>query len=512
MSNCIIINGGTASQDTFGRINRTLGAYRIASALNDVGYSTFVFDFINEFSTDEILKILDKHIDDETLWVGFSSSFFWPKSTNEVKTNAWTGVRLGNQELNEMYWMSYNEIENIIKHIKKNEHVKLLYGGSKTPYLLIDENIDYYVLGYGDISVLDITDYLANKKSSIEHCEPIIINEKTRYKVDSFKYPEPTMNNISTHWWDKKFNILPNESLPIELARGCIFKCKFCNFPLLGKKKGTYLRDSDEIRDNLIRMYEVHGTTSYFLTDDTFNDDNDKIEALHKVFTSLPFKPKFSAYLRIDLLNKYPHQAQMLTEMGLMGSFFGIETLQYESAKAIGKGMHPNKVKDRLYWLKEQWENKVNMSAGFILGLPYDTHEYFYDLINWSLEPDNPLQEMLFYPLMLFHYEKNAELNRYSSEFSLNPEIYGYVMENVAKWSLPSQGLNFNMCKTIADEYNIMRGDKNKFSAFAMNNMLNVDIPLEHILKHTQVELRQMYNIKELNDEKINNYKEMLLI
>jgi isoleucyl-tRNA synthetase len=39
-------------------------------------------------------------------------------------------------------------------------------------------------------------------------------------------------------------------------------------------------------------------------------------------------------------------------------------------------------VKDRLYWLKEQWENKVNMSAGFILGLPYDTHEYFYDLIN----------------------------------------------------------------------------------------------------------------------------------
>lgn len=509
MSNCIIINGGTENSPTGVKFNRTLGAYRIASGLNDAGYSTFVFDFINEFNTDDIIKILDKHIDDETLWVGFSSSFFWPKSLKERDVN--TGVvRLGQQELNEMYWTNYDEIEKIIKHIKQNEHIKLIYGGAKTPYLMIDENIDYYVLGNADISVLDITDYLAKKKPSIEHCEPITINEQIRYKVDSFKYPEPKMDNLSTHWWDKKFNILPNESLPIELARGCIFKCKFCNFPLLGKKKGTYLRSTDEVRDDLIRMYESHGTTNYFLTDDTFNDDNDKIEALHSVFTSLPFKPKFSAYLRIDLLNKYPHQAQLLSEMGLAGSFFGIETLQSESAKAIGKGMHPNKVKDRLYWLKEQWENKVNMSAGFILGLPYDAHDYFYDLINWSIESDNPLQEILFYPLMLFHYGKNSELDRYSSEFSLNPEIYGYVTKNIARWSLPSQSLSFDICKSISDDFNKIRKERNKFAAFSVVDLLTLGVTLEHLLKYTQTEINQMYNMEELSNNKINEYKNMV--
>jgi len=198
--------------------------------------------------------------------------------------------------------------------------------------------------------------------------------------------------------------------------------------------------------------------------------------------------------------------------MGLMGTFFGIETLQHQSGKAIGKGMHPNKVKDRLYWLKEQWKNKVNMSAGFILGLPYDTYKYFYDLMTWSLDSDNPLQEVLFYPLMIFPHGKNNDLDRYISEFSLNPEVYGYVGKNNEIWSLPSQGLDFNICKSIANDYNIMRRDRDKFSAFSMNNMLNIGISLEHLLKHTQVEIRQMYNIKEMNDIQINEYKKMLMI
>ena len=30
--------------------------------------------------------------------------------------------------------------------------------------------------------------------------------------------------------------------LGLETARGCIFKCAFCNFGLIGKEKGTYER------------------------------------------------------------------------------------------------------------------------------------------------------------------------------------------------------------------------------------------------------------------------------
>ena len=94
--------------------------------------------------------------------------------------------------------------------------------------------------------------------------------------INSKEYEEPRMDNIRTHWWREDFNVLPGESLPIEMARGCIFKCKFCNYPLIGKRKGTYIRDMNEIRDELIETWETKQVDTFYITDDTFNDDNDK--------------------------------------------------------------------------------------------------------------------------------------------------------------------------------------------------------------------------------------------
>jgi hypothetical protein len=317
------------------------------------------------------------------------------------------------------------------------------------------------------------------------------------------------MNEVQTRWWNKEYNILPNEGLPIELARGCIFKCKFCSYPLLGKKKGTYLRDPEEIRDELIKIYEAHGTTSYYFADDTFNDDNDKIEALHKVFTSLPFQPKFSAYLRIDLINRYPHQADLLSEMGLIGNYFGLETMHPDSAKAIGKGLSPNKVKDRLYWLQDKWKNKVNMAAGFILGLPYDNIQYFDELINWCMEKDNPIQNIAFYPLYMYpHLKKN--LKEYASEFSLNPEIYGYEFDHPTTpnfWKLKDSPLSFELCREIARRFHNAVSPNNKISEFQMITALNTGIELQDLYTLTTSELYTKYDIISLNNSKILEYK-----
>lgn len=510
MAECIIINGGmTNSTENYSKIQRSLGAYRIASALIESGYSTFVFDYVVEFTKEEILQVLKKHLDKKTIWVGFSSTFFWPETSNDVVKNKTHDEKYSMK--NEMYWKSDPaQIHEILDYIRTNSDAKIVYGGTKTPFAMLDNKIDYYVLGNADVSVLDLTDYLAGKKQSIEHAEEIEIDGVKSCKIDSFKYDEPKMDCISTHWWDKNFNILRGESLPIEMARGCIFKCKFCSYPLLGKKKGTYLRSYEEVKYELIRTYESTGTTSYYLTDDTFNDDNDKLEELHKIFTSLPFKPKLTCYLRIDLMNKYPHQAQLLTEMGLVGTFFGIETLQPDSAKAIGKGLHPNKVKDRLYWLAEQWKNKVNISSGFILGLPYDTREYFDELFEWSLEDDNPLQEIMFYPLMLFNY-KNKELDKFNSEFGINPQIYGYEFDTISNWKLPSQQLNYSTCKNISEYFHQFRAPKNKIAAFGMHNMANLGVTYEDMFEMTESELIVKYNIPELNRIKVEEYKNLIL-
>lgn len=514
MANCIILSSAHSASYVSEVVYRPLGPYRISSALHDAGYSTYVLDFINKFTIDEIIEVLKHQIGNDTLWIGFSSTFFvrGPDS-HDSKTKLITA------SIDNMYWgPDSQDLTKFFNFIRQYKNVKIVYGGAKAPYGMLDSNIDYYVLGYADVAVIDLTDYLSGKKQNIEHVDEIkTLDGLTSYKIESQKYPEPDIKNISTHWWDKRFNILPGELLPIELARGCIFKCKFCSYPLLGKKKGTYLRSSSEIRDELIKMYEVHGTTGYYITDDTFNDDNDKIEELHKVFTSLPFKPKFACYLRIDLLNKFPHQAELLTEMGLVGTYFGIETLNKDSGKAIGKGLDPSKVKDRLYWLNDLWKNKVNMSSGFILGLPYDTHDYFYDLISWCLENDNPLQEILFFPLYLadinsFPEDRQSVLKetKYISEFSLNPEVYGYKFDNTGSWRLPSQNLTYAECSNIANSFAELVNSRNKVSAFGMCSLLNLGVALEDLYNLTHQQIEKKYDSELLIKNQIDTYKRLI--
>jgi radical SAM superfamily enzyme YgiQ (UPF0313 family) len=513
MSNCIIFAGGLITYEGQAIFNRNVGPYRIASSLQDAGYSVFVLDFCEAFDSTEIINVLKQHVNNETLWVGFSSTFYWPKFSDRLENNSipMTEDSWKKDALKEMYFNSdHSEIYKIINFIRENSNAKIIYGGAKAPYysmFQIDiENIDYYVTGNADTSIIDITNYLAGRKDKIEH-----LDNKT---VHSNSYTEPNIqNNIGTYWYRKDFNILPHEGLPIELARGCIFKCKFCSFTHIGKKKGTYIRDTEQIKDELLKMYEVHGTESYLFTDDTFNDDNDKLEDLHKVFTSLPFKPKFSSYLRIDLMNRFPHQIDLLTEMGIVGAFFGIETLEPDSAKAIGKGLHPNKVKDCLYKIHEKWKNKTNIESGFILGLPYDTLSYFYELTNWCLEKDNPIQAIRFYPLRLFNHINPKENRIDVSEFSLNPDIYGYKFDEstvFSNWTLPTQKLTYSVCDDIANSLTRLTENRNMYGSFSVVQAMNCGIPLEDILSMTAIDIGKKYNVPELKKQKINEYKKLI--
>ena len=484
-------------QDTSPWIQRSLGPYRLATELESHGYSCFVLDYVIHFSLEEIMTALEPHLDEDTLWVGFSSTFFWNDNYDSYTAS----------KLDRMYYDHPKFIETLINKIKQRSNVKIVYGGAKAPYFLADKNIDYYVLGYADVSTIELSHHIKTDKEIKK--KELIIDNKISYIIDSIDFPEPQMQSINTSW--KNRNVLPNEALPLELARGCIFKCKFCSYPLLGKKKGTYLRDPIIIRDEMITNWELYGTKNYYITDDTFNDDNDKIEALHKVFTSLPFKPTFSCYLRVDLINKFPHQADLLTEMGLVGTYFGIETFQPDSAKSIGKGLHPNKVKDRLFLLNEKWKNKVNIGAGFILGLPHDTPKYFDELIHWHMNND-VLQHVVFFPLTMFKRDKDNKLEAYTSEFSLNPEVYGYNFPRPNQhvyWELEGTDFNFENCEQISNHFNNLVGVKNKVAEFQMTSHLNLGIEIDDLYTLTQIELNEKYNIPSLNRNKICEYKRL---
>jgi hypothetical protein len=496
MADVIILSGSKFNEEDTPRIQRSLGPYRIASELKKHGYTAVVIDYTQYMTVEEINSAVNKHLTRETLWVGYSSTFFYL-----IKNSMHTAYE-------KMYQTNTEDRMNAIySNIKENSNAKLVFAGAYALLSHSDKNIDYYLAGYGDVSTIDLTDFLAGKKDKLENYTEKKFEDKVSFVIDSGKYPEPKMTELQTFYHDKDFCLLPGEGIPLEFARGCIFKCKFCSYPLLGKKKGTYIRDMEEVRDELLQLWEANGTESFYVTDDTFNDDNDKMEAFHKLFTSLPFKPKFSCFLRLDLIDRFPHQADLLLEAGLVGNFFGIESFNHKSARAIGKGLHPDRVKERLKWVRDKWKGKVNTGVGLIIGLPYDDEKYFQELYDFVHSEDYPVQHTSFNALHITD-TKNG-VNLYGSEFAMNPEVYGYAF-NDQGWYHKEQGIDFQTCKNIASYFEKSFMGEHLVPDFQVITYLNMGIPLEDILTIPEQQLQKKYNIAKMNHEKIIMYKKMI--
>jgi radical SAM superfamily enzyme YgiQ (UPF0313 family) len=178
--------------------------------------------------------------------------------------------------------------------------------------------------------------------------------------------------------------ILPGETLPIEWGRGCIFQCPFCRDPNLGKKPGTDEKNVDLMVDEFVEMYERFGTTAYYFLDETFNASSDRLQALEKVYNTLPFKLEFLAYNRADLLDAKPYTQEILHNCGQRGALFGIETFNPIAAKRIGKSWSAKRGKDFLLELRDKWP-RTHIDVSMISMIDPETTEELSATADWLM-------------------------------------------------------------------------------------------------------------------------------
>tara|TARA_B110000459_G_scaffold181953_1_gene209735 strand:- start:462 stop:1664 length:1203 start_codon:yes stop_codon:yes gene_type:complete len=293
--------------------------------------------------------------------------------------------------------------------------------------------MDYVNLGFGDVTFPQILQHLKDGGKA-DHLPTnkhnIMVTSDGESKLD-IKH--------STQVWQPEDLVQRGEILPLEVARGCIFKCSFCSFPLNGKGKGEAVRDFSYIREELIDNYEKYGIEDYWLTDDTFNDDHQKMIDWHAMVKTLPFKLKWSSYIRLDLVymnrKHNPPQAQLIAESGCRLTNLGIETTDPECAKDIGKGLNPDIQFAYLRELADGYWKGMTFMSGMIAGLPSDTRKTLNKMSKFLLSKENPLHTINMNPLYIrktdddSHYFTELSI----SEFSANWKEHGYVFTEFDK-------------------------------------------------------------------------------
>lgn len=429
--------------NTWYSTGRPVGAYRIASALRKAGYTVQVVDFFTKFLPAELDAVINTCVGPNTIMVGYSTTFFSyiddqkgkyqleqvDADVKKLRSVSKKGKEVLEPTLNYPYHAS-KMLDTFRKMKAINPKLKIVLGGAKTQYLYGVG--DAFAVGYCDQAIVEYVQYLEGKNPFFQF---VNINDKQiafygdQY-TDKFDFTATTVD------WHPSDYLAYGEAVPIEISRGCIFKCKFCAFPLNGKSKNDYIKQSSILKDEFLKNYYEYGITRYIYADDTHNDSVDKLQALHKVVTSLPFEIEYAAYLRHDLIHAHPETAALLRESGLRSAIFGIESLNHESAKAIGKGLHPDKIKDLLYWLRDDaWKGEVATTSGFIIGLPHDSQETIREWVQWLLDSNCPLDSFSLLPLSIPPVAaiKNARI--WKSDFEINSQKYGYKVEPNGNWT-----------------------------------------------------------------------------
>lgn len=419
----------TEGSDPVFNVARAVGGYKIASALRNEGYSVFVLNNFTHFMQKGNLKeILDKLIGDNTLWVGFSSTLFM-RNNKDVYRKRHTRDTAKNNIL--WRWPTADEDVKLMTDYIRSKGVKTVYGGQMSYHRSkeVKDQIDYYVVGMGEHMALHLTDHLKNgtplNYNIVYGKNPYIIDYDQ--KGNLFDFRNSHINYIPEDFWN------PEDGMGIEFGRGCIFRCKFCAYPLIGKQKGdlSFLREKNRIKDELKQNYELYGVTRYVIIDDTFNEQTIKLQAIAEAIDELelPERLQFAAFIRIDLVARWPEQLELLKRINVRAWFLGVESLNYESAKAIGKGCPKEKIFETVRAAKKAFDGSLSVYGSFIAGLPHDSRETMDLWIQEIIENNDVFDAFSFSPL---------ELGT-ASILSQNPEKYGYIINKDAdtenKWS-----------------------------------------------------------------------------
>jgi radical SAM superfamily enzyme YgiQ (UPF0313 family) len=460
---------------------RSLGAYQLAHNCRQHGFSCQVIDFIQDFSEQELYDTAKQFVSIDTLCLGISTSFF-----NEFK------MMVDNKSV--LPLSIPENVSNVCIKLKKEfPKLRICLGGAKALHGVDYDWVDDIFQGYSEDQFLKYCGTLKKGKT-----DKFIktISGKRIYDKQNSSFDIQTLN----HKFLPEDCILEKEVLPIEISRGCIFKCKFCAFPLNGKRKLDYLRDIEQIKEELEYNYRHFGTTKYFFNDDTLNDSVFKIEELHKVITALSFKIEFSCWMRLDLLYKNPETITMLKEMGLSTVFFGIESFRQDTLKIIGKSLKPEIVKQFLLDLYNvHWNKDVSIFLGMIVGLPHETEEDIFNSVSWL--KDTPFS---------FHFEplrlKDSGGTYYQSDFEKNYNKYGYTINNNT-WcnDVMTQHTAEKIASIINTEYAYGKNKPSGSYLFAILNHFELDEIKDLTIK--DISYKKLYSTRK---KLISKYKEKI--
>lgn len=509
MANVILFTDRAPTEETthgltfnLERYGRPAGAYKVASTLRKNGYSVLVVPNCLRLSFKGVKTFISNNSSD-LIYVGMSTTFTSGKLSNiEEYRKLWRSTDKDTLDISEIFgklqkdtnsadnftsllW-SEGELSLLSEWLTDTYSAKLVLGGSwvssvKDGAMNKERAGVYLIEGQNEDYIVEFSNAIRDQKEI-----PLPFGKKGEKDFKSSFIDYTPADFVSSDEW-----------LPIEIARGCAFKCAYCQYEHKGKDDTT--KHSKSLRDELIRNYEKHGVTKYLLLDDLYNDSEEKVKRLYdEVWSKLPFTPEWISYLRLDMIWHRPETAQYLEASGCKLGAFGIETMHTKAGKKVGKGLGKERIIETLEHLKETWNNRVLVSSFFIAGLPWEPYDHIVETMDW-LKKTDLVFNYTYFPLYVTPPE-HIKLQLVSNDISKDNEKYDIRWGNEG-W-INNVGVTFNQINALIKQDDLKRQQTGIYSV----DLIEYPELRSHGYTHKQISDKS-FHPQIINDVKSGRYR-----
>jgi len=286
-------------------------------------------------------------------------------------------------------------IAEIAKSINRN--ILVAIGGHHSsmfgPKLIQDQNIDFAVVGEGEITFLELINRLCNPRPDFSHINGLIYKENAHVITNNPRELLSNLDVLPVADRDLMINGGYVSENNIMASRGCPFNCSYCGAQVIWKRK-VRRRSVANIIQEIDYLFQRGPSRHVNFWDDTFTSDRPYISEL---MTGLrKFKGlNFSCITRLDVIDR--DILLQLKAAGCTTALFGIESGDDTILQKIDKKMTREFIRQ---------QTAIVNAAGipwlgfFIMGYPGETKEQILETLAFMKELDPGYAEInIFNPL-----------------------------------------------------------------------------------------------------------------
>lgn len=304
--------------------------------------------------------------------------------------------------------------------------------------------IDYVISGEGDKVFPELCERMINNNCNGDSTLPYgVMTKHNIAQIESGEFVATAqMNDLHCPNYDDYFFALSRyrdkdkikPMILVESSRGCWWgekesrRCRFCG--LNGTNANYRVKDSTVVVNELNYLKDKYKVDQFFFSDNILSMNY--FDNLLPQLAENPAGP-FQLYVETKANLREQH-IRKLKEAGVVWIQPGIESLQDDSLKALGKG---TRAISNIQLLKFTQKYKINTVWNYLTGIPNECNEWYEDVINWidmvsHLQPPSGIYKLRFDRFSLFEQEPE----RFNINLRMNPAyriIYPGKEHNIQK-------------------------------------------------------------------------------